>query len=687
MLLKKLKIKNIRSYKDAEVDFPEGSTLLMGDIGSGKTSILLSIEFALFGLQPSQRGSSLLRNNESEAFVSLEFEVDGQNVIIERKLKKGGKAISQEDVSISIGDEKIEGSVTEIKNKVLTLLNYPQDFAKKTNDLYKFTIYTPQEEMKQIILEPSEVRLNTLRHIFGVDKYKRISENIEKIGVKLRQEIRLKESQLKNVEEIKKELENKEFLLEKEKYKIKEIETEVEKIGQEKIKAQAELKELETKIDEKSHFNKEKEKSELMLSNKKESIQTYEREIAALKDQIKEGQKFSVKEEDIASLNSRISSQENIQRQLNEEHLAVSSRLQNYDEKVKEIEKLKNKISGLCKCPTCLQEVNEEYKKNIFLKADEELQKMNEQSAADKIRKVELRDKIEQSKKQIESFKNALSEIRILKVKLEGLKEKEKRVEDIEKTKIAASRDSVMLAEQIESFKKMILDLEKYSGKYEAKNREIQMINAEENKALIKKAELNKDIQFIEQQMKNIREEMKKSEELAKKIIYLKELEFWISNKFYQLVLHTEKNILVKLREEFLQLFSSWFSVLVSDELGVRLDETFSPIVQQQDYEIDYEFLSGGERTAVALAYRLALNQVINSLLSKIKTRDIVILDEPTDGFSETQLDKMRDVLHQLKVKQLILVSHEQKIEGFVDNIIRFKKTNGITEIEKRNAG
>ena len=63
MQLKKLKIRNIRSYKEGEIDFPEGSTLLMGDIGSGKTSILLAIEFALFGLQPGQKGNSILRSN------------------------------------------------------------------------------------------------------------------------------------------------------------------------------------------------------------------------------------------------------------------------------------------------------------------------------------------------------------------------------------------------------------------------------------------------------------------------------------------------------------------------------------------------------------------------------------------------------------------------------------------------
>jgi exonuclease SbcC len=77
------------------------------------------------------------------------------------------------------------------------------------------------------------------------------------------------------------------------------------------------------------------------------------------------------------------------------------------------------------------------------------------------------------------------------------------------------------------------------------------------------------------------------------------------------------------------------------------------------------------------------LNQVINSVLSKIKTKDLVILDEPTDGFSEQQLDKMREVLDQLNVKQLIIVSHEQKIEGFVQNIMRIKKQNGVSGKEE----
>jgi len=67
--------------------------------------------------------------------------------------------------------------------------------------------------------------------------------------------------------------------------------------------------------------------------------------------------------------------------------------------------------------------------------------------------------------------------------------------------------------------------------------------------------------------------------------------------------------------------------------------------------------------------------------LSKIKTRELVILDEPTDGFSDKQVDKIREVLEQLDTKQLIVVSHEQKIEGFVENVIKFGKEGGVSGV------
>src|SRR3989344_3881631 len=153
MYIKKLKLKNIRSYQEQEIEFPRGSLLLAGDIGSGKTSILLAIEHALFGLQPGQKGSGLLRNDADLAEVILEIEVNGSEIIIERRLRRSSKSISNEYSSITINGLKTESSTTEIKTKILSLLGYPTEFIKRNNLLYRYTVYTPQEQMKQIILE------------------------------------------------------------------------------------------------------------------------------------------------------------------------------------------------------------------------------------------------------------------------------------------------------------------------------------------------------------------------------------------------------------------------------------------------------------------------------------------------------------------------------------------------------
>ena len=79
----------------------------------------------------------------------------------------------------------------------------------------------------------------------------------------------------------------------------------------------------------------------------------------------------------------------------------------------------------------------------------------------------------------------------------------------------------------------------------------------------------------------------------------------------------------------------------------------------EQDFELDYAFLSGGERTAVALAYRLALNQILNSLLSKIKTQDLVILDEPTAALDpQTENALIKALLVAAENKLVIVIAH-----------------------------
>jgi len=682
MILKKLQIENIRSYEKQEINFPKGSTLLSGDIGVGKTTILLAIEFALFGLQPSQKASSLLRNGKNNAKVILEFEIQGQNIIIERTLKKT-KTISQDFASITTDNEKYQGSITEVKNKILKLLQYPREFAKKTNLLYKFTVYTPQEEMKQIILESKDTRLNTLRHVFGIDKYKKIQENAVLLTSKLREKTRINQGILfdldENKERLKQKQENLIILKQKQKQSAENYERAI-KITSEKEKL---LQEIEEKINEKKKFENEKSKSQILIQEKNQQVISLNNDIKNLTIQIQEIKKISFNEQEFNSLNQRIQFQENKYSELQKEYIQIISEINSKESKIKETQGLKNKISSMQKCPTCLQEVSEQYKQNIFAKADNELQEIQKIINELSKRKNESDKQIEEVKKALEEFKKQKSELELLKIKLENLKEKQQKVFEIESQKQAIKKDLGILEKHTIELEKSIQEYLKYDEIYSQRSKELQEAKQKENKSAIKKAEINKEIQFSEQEIKEKEKQIKQKEKIRQETEKIKEIEYWISEKFLELVLFTEKQVMLALKEEFSKLFSKWFAILVSDELSATLDENFSPIVNQQDYELDYSFLSGGERTAIALAYRLALNQVINSLLSKIKTKNLVILDEPTDGFSSQQLDKMRDVLSQLKTEQLIIVSHEPKIESFVDNIIRFKKEAGITNVEE----
>ena len=166
------------------------------------------------------------------------------------------------------------------------------------------------------------------------------------------------------------------------------------------------------------------------------------------------------------------------------------------------------------------------------------------------------------------------------------------------------------------------------------------------------------------------------------KLTRVQEIHHWLETFFINLTYTIEKHVMVRVHRLFNQFFQEWFAMMIDDEqvLG-RIDDTFTPIIEQNGHEISFSHLSGGERTSAALAYRLALNRVINDVIHSIKTKDVLILDEPTDGFSTEQLDKMRDVLEKLGLQQIILVSHESKIESFVENVIRVRKEGHVSSV------
>jgi len=683
MILKKIVLNNIRSYTSQTIEFPEGSTLLSGDIGSGKTSVLLGIEFALFGLQPGQRGNALLKNGEKEGGVIMEFEVDDKKIIIERTLKRG-KTVTQDSCSITIDGDSREFSVTELKDKILEILSYPKEFSKKQNLLYKFTIYTPQEEMKQIILEDPETRTNTLRYVFGIDKYKKILENISILASRLREEKRIKEAMLENLDQDKTNLISKEEEIESKHYNLVSVEKELFIKTEERKKIQEEKDQILYKIEEKKKLHQEIEKTKIIILNKKETLNHNIKTIEQLKSQISELSILKFDESQISDFEQQIILFKKEKEKLGEENLKVSSQIHSLTEKNQESQIVRDNIKHIEICPTCLQNIGPVYRSNVVNKLEsdivESLKKINELA----IEKKNVTANAKKIEEQISLKEKQIHDLRILKIKLQDVEEKKKRLLEIEKTNELTKKDLELLDAHIKLLNNSVFDLNKFDSIFDVKQRQFEDSLKQERNAEIKVAELRKEIEVFSRQIEEFRERIKKTEETKKKIDYLIKIETWLSKDFTSLISTIERNVMIKLKAEFSKLFAKWFSMLVSDVFDVRLDDDFTPIIEHQDYEIDYSYLSGGERTAIALAYRLSLNQVVHSLLSKVKTRDLVILDEPTDGFSEQQLDKMRDILRQMEVKQLIIVSHEQKIESFVENVIRFKKEHGISRVESQ---
>ena len=172
----------------------------------------------------------------------------------------------------------------------------------------------------------------------------------------------------------------------------------------------------------------------------------------------------------------------------------------------------------------------------------------------------------------------------------------------------------------------------------------------------------------------------------AKKERYLNKQIFqqtnnWLEQHFIPAVQDIERHVLLSINEEFNQLFQRWFSILMeTGEISVEADSNFTPIISQSGYSLSVNSLSGGEKTSVALAYRLALN----TMLKKVAGMDnaLLILDEPTDGFGKEQLFRLRQVLNELNSAQIIMVSHERELESFADKIYRVTKDGNQSRIE-----
>ena len=685
MLLKSIKLNNVRSYLDQKIDFPIGSLLLSGDIGSGKSTILLAVEFALFGSKPSELpASSLLRHGKNEGSVELSFELEGKNIIIKRNLKKGKNGIKQEVGHVITGGIKKELSPVEMKSQIFDLLGYPKDLVAKGKDLiYRYTVYTPQEEMKRILAEDTDTRLNTLRKVFNIDKYKKIRENSSIFLKSVKEKRKEFGGFISDLEEKKKELEQIKKEISDLDEKIKIIMPKVEKAKEDVNKKRKKISVYEDKVNE---LNKLRNDSTILDSDLNNIIKNHNKnnnDIERLIKQITELENNLGKEEiiDSAVIKEKVQNLEYNLKKLNEELENIKQKLNEYGINKDKAEEIIDTVSKMEKCPLCLQNVEHEHKNSI---KDWEIRNIIEAEQNIKVyseKEKEIRHKSDSVEKEREVLRESESKIELIKLKMQNIKEKKQEKEDLEKGQIKIKEKIGEINTRKTEVNNQIEGRKNVEEDYKIVKAQLDIALEEEKKLDIEKVTLEKEKESSNRISKNLEEEIEKKSKAKEKLNYLVEMQNWLENYFANLMITIERHVMLQIYREFNELFKTWFNVLIEDEtISVRLDDEFTPIIEQNGYETYVENLSGGEKTAVALSYRLALNKVINDIVTDIKTKDILMLDEPTDGFSSEQLDKVRDVLDQLNMQQVVIVSHESKIESFVDNVIKVGKEEHVSK-------
>ena len=427
------------------------------------------------------------------------------------------------------------------------------------------------------------------------------------------------------------------------------------------------------KLKEKENLEKELDKTFFLISSKKENLSIITSEMNLLQKQILSfSTAFNEKDylqsmENLKLLDKRI-------KELNQKSSDILAKEKSLEELRKDLSERRDRFFDISICPTCLQNVPNSHKHNILNETEGKISDIRKQLIEISAELNIIQNNLELGNNEREKLEKEKTRLEILRSKKEDTIQAQKRLDDYKKQASSLEKDILLLEKHLESLRTDIASYSKFAQSAKQKQDELKKAFLDEKNAEIFFAEKRKELQLTAKEEENLNLIIANKELVKSNLQNSLELNDWLSSQFSTFIDNIERSVLLKLRKEFSNIFNKWFHMLAGQSFEVQLDENFTPLIMSQDTEMDYQFLSGGERTAVALAYRLALNQTINSLMSQIRTKDIVILDEPTEGFSEAQIIKIREVLEELNAAQLIIVSHEQKIEGFVDNVIRLEK-------------
>jgi len=262
MKLKSLKLENFRQHEDSFIEFSDGITIINGTNGSGKSTILEAITWAIYGTDAARGNKDTIKFNKAKARakvrVELIFGLDDEIFRIERFLDKA---------ELYIGEEENKAPIVTTQQEVT---KYLTDKLGMTKDEFFNTYFTGQKELNFLGNQKPLERRKFISKVLNYEKIREIQEQVrtdknsinnEIIGLKqgiadldsIQEEKKLAQTEL---EEIKKifDLKQKEFS--KCTDEITKIEPEWEKIKEIKENFDKNTREIEFLVEKNAFIEK-----------------------------------------------------------------------------------------------------------------------------------------------------------------------------------------------------------------------------------------------------------------------------------------------------------------------------------------------------------------------------------------------------------------------------------------------
>ncbi|MEO3993128.1 MAG: AAA family ATPase [Desulfurococcaceae archaeon TW002] len=726
-----VRLRNIRSYVDKIIVFPpSGTTVIYGDNGTGKTSILLGINYALFGLPRGQKSSDpfigfvspykddLLRAGASSAMVKILVKHRDKLILIERKLN-GDRSGRIMIFSITDGTPKLESSSSysseDLTEKILEVLSLRED-PRKSRSTYIFSnvMYVPQFNIHQTLILDDKQRRELVDRVLGLDKYMTALNNIEKIAKGKNSVIG---SELYNIDKI---IEDRRKTLEK--INVNEVRTKLSELKSKRDELSNKLIELRAR---REFLEAEKEKlssrmNELSLKigelrNKIKVINDRERELKSKK----EGLNKILSEvglSSIGSVNDLIKELQARKLGLEEEYSRVSENLKQLDEKLRSIEdeemktlahvsKLETKIESIKNrvkeiwsevietknvvaqgvCPLCRQSITREYGEKLvrnkyagMREIATEIVPLIKELWAEKLLQLRLsneKEKITKMKSELSEYQNKILEkLRSVEAtipKLNRVAELHEEISMLEREVLEKARVSKELSSAEE-------ELRKLSERVNDLKTRLSEITKEEVTYSKELGEVSKQIENLERDLERYSELSNELRKLELRASILTKVRDYLLNHIYKGVETIENAARSLAHERFSEYFQEYFTKLLENQELIEASVSdFKPSLKvRADVTRGHEISqpSGAQLTALGLAYRLALNKVVRDF--NIELRDsVLIMDEPTLGFSPERVEKLRELIESigssLGKAQVILVTHDERLLEVGDCKIR----------------